>query len=214
MVSPTAIRILSAWTVMALVALSAAAARAEALTPVAATRYITQMGDRAVAVLATQGEEAVRHREFARLMIDAIDFEAIALQTLGKMARTVSQRDKQEFIQLFAAHVIEVAIERFGNIQIIRFKAAEGRMQPNGDAKVHTLIEREGGEPLSVDWRVRLTAGGPKINDIEVEGYSLVIHYRGEFERANVSNVPGLISKLKDMNKNQVVWNTVQREMR
>ncbi|MCK6453031.1 MAG: ABC transporter substrate-binding protein [Alphaproteobacteria bacterium] len=214
MIGPTAIRILGASGIAALVAWAGVALQGTALTPDAATSYINKMGDRAVAVLATEAEEPVRHREFARLMIDAIDFEAIALQTLGRMARTVSQHDKQEFTQLFAAHVIEVAIERFGNIQIIRFKASEGRMQPNGDAKVHTRIEREGGEPLSVDWRVRSTAGGPKINDIEVEGYSLVIHYRGEFERGQVSNVPGLISKLKGMHKNTVVWDTVQREMR
>ena len=207
-------RIAGIWLLTVLLALSGLAARAEALTPDAATRYITDMGNRAVALLAKQGDQQLRHGEFSRLMIDAIDFDAIALQTLGKMARTVSERDKRAFTRLFAAHVIDVAIEKFGNIQIVRFQAGNARMQPNGDVKVHTVIEREGDQKLSVDWRVRLTRGSPKINDIEVEGYSLVIHYRGEFERGNVSNVPGLIGKLKDMNKNSVALATVQAEMR
>lgn len=187
---------------------------AETLSPDVASRYIAQMGDRAVAVLAQQGSSETRIAEFTRLMLDAIDFDAVATATLGRMARTVSPQDKREFTQLFAARLIDVAIDRFGNIQIVRFAVDAGRPQPNGDVKVHSVIERAGDQPLMVDWRVRLTDGNPKINDIEVEGYSLVIHYRGEFERGSVSSVPGLISKLKDLNQRSGSLSTVQRELK
>ena len=189
-------------------------ALAESLTPHAATRYIADMGDRAVAVLARQGSAETRTAEFARLMLDAIDFDAVATAPLGRMARTVTPQNRREFTQLFAAHLIDVAIDRFGNIQIVRFAVDAGRPQPNGDVKVHSVIERAGDQPLMVDWRVRLTDGNPKINDIEVEGYSLVIHYRGEFERGSVSSVPGLISKLKDLNQRSGSLSTVQRELK
>ncbi len=189
-------------------------ALAETLSPDAATRYIGHMGNRAVAVLAQQGSSETRVAEFTRLMLDAIDFDAVATATLGRMARTVSPQDRREFTQLFAAHLIDVAIDRFGNIQIVRFVVDTGRPQPNGDVKVHSVIERKGDQPLAVDWRVRMTDGTPKINDIEVEGYSLVIHYRGEFERGNVSTVPGLISKLKDLTQHSGALNTVQRELK
>lgn len=198
----------------AIVQLSGGVAGAAGIAPDVAARYITDMGNRAVEVLATEGSASVRHQAFAKLILDAIDFDAVAMASLGRMARTVSQHDRREFTQLFAAHVIDVAIERFGNIHIQRFVVDAARPQPNGDVKVHTVIDREGDQALAADWRVRLTEAGPKINDIEVEGYSLVIHYRGEFERGNVSSVPGLISKLKDLTKNSVSLGTVQRELK
>ncbi|MCC6466931.1 MAG: ABC transporter substrate-binding protein [Alphaproteobacteria bacterium] len=189
-------------------------AGAETTSPVVAAGFITDMGDRAVATLAMQGDRRQRHDAFARLLIDAIDFDALALATLGRMARTVAPRDKREFTQLFAAHVIDVAIERFGDVQILRFTVAPGAPLPNGDVRVHTRIERAGGEPLEVDWRVRSIAGRPKINDIEVAGYSLMIHYRGEFERANVSTVPGLIAKLRGLTAASDALETVRRDLR
>jgi len=160
-----------------------------------------------------QGDRDRRNDAFSQLLVDAIDFDAIAVGALGKMARTVSRRDKREFTLLFAAHVIDVAIDKFGDLQIQRFAVAEGREQPNGDFKVASRIERAGGPPLLVDWRVRFTDGRPKINDIEVEGYSLLIHYRGEFERGNVSTVPGLIAKLRDMTARSPALPTVRRAL-
>ncbi|MCC7046785.1 MAG: ABC transporter substrate-binding protein [Alphaproteobacteria bacterium] len=196
------------------VATAGTGAAVEPTPPALAERFIADMGDRAIATLAMPGDRRQRHDAFARLLIDAIDFDALARESLGRMARTVTPRDKREFTQLFAAHVIDVAIERFGDVQILRFTVAPGVPLPNGDVRVHTRIERAGGEPLEVDWRVRATAGGPRINDIEVAGYSLMIHYRGEFERANVSTVPGLIAKLRDLTAASDALATVRRDLK
>ena len=72
---------------------------------------------------------------------------------------------------------------------------------------------RKADAALSVDWRVHKTPRGPLINDIEVEGYSLAIHYRGEFERVGVSTVPGLIDRLRGMTKDSPALPVVRRKM-
>jgi phospholipid transport system substrate-binding protein len=192
----------------------AGGAGAQSIAPDAAKKFITDMGNRTVATLEKQGNVAQRNGDFTRIMIEALDFEALALSTLGKMARTVSPADKKEFTQLFAAYVIDVAIEKFGNIQVTGFGIGEVRQQPNGDVKVNTAINRSGDKPISVDWRVRNTNGAPRINDLEIEGYSLSIHYQGEFQRAGVSNVQGLIQRLKDLTSNSKAMAAVQQAMK
>jgi ABC-type transporter MlaC component len=192
---------------------AAEALAAEVLAPEAARQFIVAMGERAVALLGEQGDAARRNQGFAELMVDAIDFDALAAATLGRMARTASGRDKREFAVLFAAHVIDVAIERFGNLQVEKVTTGNLRAMPNGNVMVNTVIDRRADAALSVDWRVHKTPRGPLINDIEVEGYSLAIHYRGEFERVGVSTVPGLIDRLRGMTKDSPALPVVRRKM-
>lgn len=207
------VRILAAAAVVGL-AFGVGGASAQNVAPDAAKKFINDMGARAVGTLAKQGNVAQRNNEFTTLMVEALDFEALALSTLGKMARTITPADKKEFTRLFAAYVIDVAIEKFGNIQITGFGIGEVKQQPNGDVKVNTAINRTGDKPIAVDWRVKNTQGKPRINDMEIEGYSLSIHYRGEFERAGLSTVPGLIKRLQELTKNSKAMPTVQQAMK
>ena len=188
-----------------------APADAQNVAPDAAKKFITDMGTRAVTTLSKQGDLKLRNKEFTMLLLEAMDFEALALSTLGKLARSITPNDKKEFTHLFSAYVIDVAIEKFGNVQISNFGIGEVKAQPNGDVKVNTAINRAGDKPLAVDWRVHNTGGKPMINDMEVEGYSLSIHYRGEFERAGLSTVPGLIKRLQELTKESKSLPVVQQ---
>ena len=57
-------------------------------------------------------------------------------------------------------------------------------------------------------------AGKPKINDLEVEGFSLRTHYTGEFERAGVSTVSGLIAKLQGLTQSSGILPVVRTAMK
>lgn len=199
---------------LSLLAVSGSAG-AQNMAPDAAKQFIADMGNRAVSTLSKQGNATERNKEFTNLMLEGMDFDSLATATLGKMARTASAPDKKEFTRLFAAYVIDVALEKFGDIQINKFVIGAVKSEPNGDAKVDTVIDRAGGDkPLQVAWRVKNVDGKPKVNDMEVESFSLRTHYTGEFERAGVSTVGGLINKLKDLNKNSKAWPVVQQAMK
>jgi len=182
------------------------------VAPDAAKKFIAAMGERAVAV-GKETNPTQRNNEFTKLMLDGMDFDSLAIATLGKMARTASAPEKKEFTRLFAAYVIDVAVAKLGNTQINRFALGTTKTEPNGDVKVNTAIDRVGDKPIQVDWRVKSVGGKPKINDLEVEGFSLRTHYTGEFERAGVSTVSGLIGKLKDLNKHSAAMPVVARAM-
>jgi len=76
------------------------------------------------------------------------------------------------------------------------------RMKP-GDTEVtvHNRYIRAGGKPLPVDYAMHKTAEGWKIYDITVEGVSLVLTYRSEFDAiVKQEGIDGLIKRLEEKN--------------
>src|SRR4029077_8862791 len=78
------------------------------------------------------------------------------------------------------------------------------RMKPGDtEATVHnTFMRSGGGKPVAFDYSMRKTDQGWKIYDIVVEGVSLVLTYRSEFDSMVKQNgVDGLIKALAQKNQ-------------
>ena len=188
-------------------------ADAQGLTPDAARRFVESVGNQAVDVVASPRRAVDRRAAFARIMLASLDFNAIGTVALGRLARKAAAEQRREFMPLFAAYAIDVAVAKFGNLQRLRFGLGRATRQPDGDVKVHTRVET-GDRPMEILWRVRNTAGRPRITDIEVDGASLAIYYRGEIDRADVDDVPQLIARLRDMTWNSSTVTITQQAMR
>ena len=78
----------------------------------------------------------------------------------------------------------------------VRMKAGET------DVTVHNQFVRPGApKPVLVDYQMRKTDKGWKIYDIVVEGVSLVLTYRSEFDAiAKQDGIDGLIKRLGQKN--------------
>jgi phospholipid transport system substrate-binding protein len=77
------------------------------------------------------------------------------------------------------------------------------RMAPGAtEVTVRNQFLRPGKPPVSVEYAMGKTPEGWKIYDITVEGVSLVLTYRGEFEQIlRESGVEGLIRRLEERNR-------------
>ena len=75
-------------------------------------------------------------------------------------------------------------------------------MAPNAtEVTVRNQYISEGRPPVAVDYAMKKTPTGWKIYDINVEGVSLVLTYRSEFEQiTRVSGIDGLIKRLAEKN--------------
>lgn len=196
--------------------LGGAASRAEAasVTPEAAKQYMTDLGNRAVDTIAKQPDPAARRGAFIAMMLDNLDFDALGSFAIGKIGRSATPEQKREFKPLFAAYVIDVAIQRFGDAQLKSFGLGSATPQPNGDVKVFTRLVTADPAPIEAHWRVHQSNGRLSINDIEVAGYSLAMHYRGDFERAGIGTMPAAIARLQELTKASTSLKTVQQAMR
>jgi len=72
------------------------------------------------------------------------------------------------------------------------------RMKPGDtEATVHNQFIRPGAKPVLVDYSMRKAEKGWKIYDIVVEGISLVLTYRSEFDAVvKQDGIDGLIRRL------------------
>src|SRR5262245_18990250 len=84
------------------------------------------------------------------------------------------------------------------------------RMKPGDtDVTVRSQFIRPGGRPVLVDYSMRKTEQGWKIYDIVVEGVSLVLTYRSEFDQVvKQEGIDGLIKRLSQKNTPAAIGGT------
>jgi len=131
-----------------------------------------------------------------------LDFEEATRLALGRAWWKASKAQQERLIAEFRNILIRTAAagQRYEG-QTIRVLPV--RMQP-GDTEVtvHNQYVRPGGKPMRIDYQMRKTAEGWKIYDIVVEGVSLVLAYRAEFEPVvRDQGVEGLIQRLAEKNR-------------
>jgi len=138
----------------------------------------------------TQGLEKPR-RAIRDLVDETFDFRAAASVALGPMWRSRVPEEQDAFTRLFA-----VFLER-GFVAVLGSKASVAggvRIQylaeaiDGESARVATTLLTRGGQELPVDyWMVR-QGGRWKVQDVVVDGMSLVMNYRSQFARVLAAN--------------------------
>ncbi|MFQ5953458.1 MAG: ABC transporter substrate-binding protein, partial [Kiloniellales bacterium] len=105
----------------------------------------------------------------------------------------------QEVADLLAALVVNNAAERLRELAVTGITVGKARALPNQDVLVKAEIEIGEKEPMKLGWRIADRDGVLKIVDIEVDGYSLRIHFQNLFERKlRYGGVDGLVKSLRN----------------
>jgi phospholipid transport system substrate-binding protein len=75
----------------------------------------------------------------------------------------------------------------------------------DSDVAVHTLINRTGGPPVAVVYRMHIQDGDWKAYDVKIEGISLVTNYRTSFSKeVRRSGMRGLIERITELNDSRI----------
>lgn len=149
--------------------------------------------------------EDERYQAFRGVFEQATDINLLARGMLGRHFRTASRQERDAYMQAMGDYIIAEFDKRmtqigFRELQVIGTKPASGRA---GHVFVRTQVERDEGEPILADWRVRKKGGKFHIVNLEFEGINLMITNRDVFS-AKVKNVgmDGLIDWLKEQSTN------------
>jgi phospholipid transport system substrate-binding protein len=136
-------------------------------------------------------------------VIPHIDFEEATRLAVGRAWSEASPEQKKKLVAEFRRMLVRVysnAIQPYGGQTI---QVSPVRMKPGDtDATVHNTFKRAGGgQPVGFDYAMRKTEQGWKIYDIVVEGVSLVLTYRSEFDSlVKQEGIDGLIKRLAAKN--------------
>jgi phospholipid transport system substrate-binding protein len=132
-----------------------------------------------------------------------IDFEEATRLAVGRAWSQASPEQKKQLTTEFRRMLVRIysnAIQPYEG-QVITVSPV--RMKPGDtDVTVHNTFKRSsGGKPVGFDYAMRKTEQGWKIYDIVVEGVSLVLTYRSEFDGVvRQQGVDGLIKALASKN--------------
>jgi phospholipid transport system substrate-binding protein len=172
--------------------------------PAAATDaevFVRDLGDRTVALFADKVTAAERRKEqFRDLLLRGFDLERIGQFVVGKSWRDASADQRGRYLRSFERYVIETYYVRFAGYAGATFRVVSSVPLENADSMVRTEIIRAGAEaPLKVDYRVAGEGGKLRIIDVIVEGVSLLVTHRQEFNAVlNRQGLDGLINLLEE----------------
>ncbi len=167
-----------------------------------ARQFIETLADQAISALTPPDiSREERERRCRVLLRDNFGIETIGQFVLGRHWRAASPEERQEFMKLFEDFIVSTYADRFSRYSGQRLDVYGATTEPEtGDVIVKSQIERTGGAPVQVDWRVRSQTDGLKIVDVYVEGVSMGVTQRSDFAsviRNNGGTITGLLGEMR-----------------
>jgi phospholipid transport system substrate-binding protein len=132
-----------------------------------------------------------------------VDFEYATRLAVGRSWRQASAEQRKELVGQFRNMLVRTysnSISAYEG-QTLNVLPSRGKGDERGEATVRTQFVRAGGPPLPIDFSMHKTGGSWKVYDITVEGVSLVLTYRSEFDAiVRQQGIDGLIRALTQKN--------------
>ena len=169
-----------------------------------ASVFMRELWSRAVAILGKKAPQTERLARFRELFQADFDGPGIARFVLGPYWRSASEQEQQEFLKLFENYVVFVYGTRLSNFNGETFKVRGSRPEGNGVIVSADLVSPGGEGPIKVDWRLVTDNGAFKINDIIIEGISMMVTQRSEFAsviQRHGGQVGGLLALMREKTK-------------
>ena len=146
-----------------------------------ASVFMNKLWDQTVEVLSKKSPSAERLARFRQLFQADFDVPGIARFVLGRYWRSASEQEQQEYLKLFEDYVVFVYGTRLSSFNGETFKVRGSRADDSGTIVSTDIISPKGEAPIKVDWRLITDHGSFKINDVIIEGISMLVTQRSEF---------------------------------
>jgi phospholipid transport system substrate-binding protein len=146
-----------------------------------ASVFMNELWHHAVEVLSKKLPQSERLARFRQLFHADFDGPGIARFVLGRYWRSASEQEQQEFLRLFEDYVVFVYGTRLSNFNGETLKVRSSRTDESGTVVSTDIAGPSGEAPVKIDWRLITDKGVFKINDVVIEGISMLVTQRSEF---------------------------------
>lgn len=163
-----------------------------------ASGFVAAVADRVVGAIRAQDlDKAERLKRYGHIFDAALDIEGIARTALGRHWNALTLRQRSDYLRLFREHLIRIYARRFGGRAGAALAILGAVEAPSAEILVSGRITAPGIAPLDTVFRVARLAGGLRIVDVTVDGVSLVLTKRAEFDSlVNRRGIDGLLAAL------------------
>jgi phospholipid transport system substrate-binding protein len=135
-------------------------------------------------------------------VLPLIDFQEATRLAVGRSWKEASKEQQQQLVEQFRRMLVRTYSNALGRYEGQTMKVLPARYKPEDtDVNVRNQYIRPGQKPVEIDYAMHKTDEGWKIYDIVVEGVSLVLTYRSEFDAVvKQGGIDGLIKRLAQKN--------------
>ncbi len=184
----------------------AAPALAQQLSPQQLVQKIT---DDVLAAVKTDRQLAAGDKQKAlkvaeEKVLPYVDFQYATRLAVGRSWRQATPEQRQRLVSEFRNMLVRTYSNSVSAYQgqTLKVLPQRGKGENTEDeATVHTQFVRAGGQPLPIDFSMHKAGSEWKVYDITVEGVSLVLTYRSEFDAiVKQQGIDGLIQALANKN--------------
>jgi phospholipid transport system substrate-binding protein len=167
-------------------------------------QLIQTVADEVIQII-KQAKGAEREAAIQKILTDNFDMAYMGRAALATHWEATSEPERERYLKAVASAEAHAYSERFG--QYAGQTLAVGRVtaRPNGVSLVDSKLNQSDGPPISILWEVRDTGQGLRITDVKVEGVSMVMTRRSDFNsyiQGHGGQVEALIQELERRAKN------------
>ena len=141
-----------------------------------------------------------RQAAIQRVLQTNFDLPYMGQQALGANWNKASEAQRVRFLKAAESAEARAYSERFGQYGGQTLTVGKVTTRPNGLFIVDSQLSQSNGQPIKLQWEVRDAGQGLRITDVKVEGVSMVMTRRSDFNsyiQNNGGTVDPLINELE-----------------
>ena len=168
-------------------------------------KFVSNFADNAISILSNDSLDASQKNiQFTELVMSSIDMNLISKFVLSKYWKLATDDQKKAYLAAFKQYFIS----SYAN-KLDQYSGEKVVIVSSNAAKKFVIVKsnivRDGTDTLKIelDWRLLTRDGRTKIIDLSIEGISLIIAQREEFQSFlanNDNSLDALINKLSSIN--------------
>jgi len=141
-----------------------------------------------------------RQADIQRVLQTNFDLPYMGQTALGVNWNKANEAERARFLKAAESAEARAYSERFGQYGGQTLTIGKVTPRPNGLFIVDSQLSQTSGQPIKLQWEVRDAGRGPRITDVKVEGVSMVMTRRSDFNsyiQSHGGSVEPLIAELE-----------------
>jgi phospholipid transport system substrate-binding protein len=163
-----------------------------------AKAFVQGIGDQVVKVLEQNLPREKTGAQLNAIWLQAFDVDGIGRAVLGKNWKKATDEQRKAYMELFPKYVAKLYAIQFSDYSGETFAVKGSKTTSDGSTIVNAEIDEPNGEPIKLDFIVQGGSNGLKVTDVKVEGVSLLVTKRSEFDSVIAQKgIDGLIQAMR-----------------
>jgi phospholipid transport system substrate-binding protein len=124
---------------------------------------------------------AQREAGIRKVLETSFDLPYMGQAALGPHWNAIDEAQRVRYLKTATSAEAHAYSDRFGQYGGQTLTIGKVFNRPNGVTVVDSRLNQSNGQPIRIEWEVRDSGQGPRITDVKIEGVSMIMTRRSDF---------------------------------